>query len=118
MSDSEVVVLPRAALFEFFGKMALPPWTDEKGKQIGSRIECAPIASEIAEWVEQHEIVAEFPFAPGLIDALNDLTDKYGYAGIQHALARTKDAPDSDCRYCDGAGCVACDARHLPTEGE
>lgn len=35
----------------------------------------------------------DFEFAPGLLDTLNDLTDKYGYAGIQHALARTKDAP-------------------------
>lgn len=35
----------------------------------------------------------DFEFAPGLLDTLNGLTDNYGYAGILHALAHTKDAP-------------------------
>lgn len=39
------------------------------------------------------EPAEDFEFAPGVIDTLNGLTDKYGYAGIIHALVHTKDAP-------------------------
>lgn len=55
-ADDEVIVLPRDALIEFFGRMALPPWTDETGATIGSRIDCAPIASEISEWIRAHDL--------------------------------------------------------------
>jgi hypothetical protein len=54
--DPDFVVLPRAALFEFFGEMALPPWPDGKGGQFGSNINCAPIASKISEWVDGHDV--------------------------------------------------------------
>ncbi len=52
--ESDKIILNRSELLEFFGKMALPPWIDEKGKQIGSKIPCAPIASEISDWLDEH----------------------------------------------------------------
>lgn len=54
-AQHDFVVLPRAVLFEFFGRMALPPWRDERGKWIGGNIDCAPIATEIEAWVEANE---------------------------------------------------------------
>lgn len=56
VEDQDFVVLPREALFEFFGYMALPPWTDEHGNTIGNGIDCAPIASAIADWVKAHDL--------------------------------------------------------------
>lgn len=59
MSDDapkEFVVLPRHALFEFLGEIALPPWEDEQGEIIGSRIDCAPIADRITRWVDEHDL--------------------------------------------------------------
>lgn len=54
--DGEVVVLPRGALFEFLGEMAMPPWTDERGRVIGGGINCAAIASRLVEWVDGHDL--------------------------------------------------------------
>ncbi len=56
MSDRDFVVLPRDALFEFFGAMALPPWKDEHGEVIGTHVDAAPLATEIREWVEFHDL--------------------------------------------------------------
>lgn len=55
-SDQDFVVLPREPLFEFLGEMALPPWTDADGSIIGGGIDCAPIASRLIEWVDQHDL--------------------------------------------------------------
>lgn len=57
--EPEYVVLPREALFQFFGKMALPPWRDHDGTLLGSHIDCAPIAQEITEWVDTHDLTKE-----------------------------------------------------------
>lgn len=55
--SAEYVVLPRAALFEFFGEMALPPWPDREGHYcLGGSTPCAPLAEKIVRWVEAHEI--------------------------------------------------------------
>lgn len=54
--DQDFVVLPREALFMFLGEMALPPWTDERGRTIGERIPCAPIALRLTEWVNEHDL--------------------------------------------------------------
>lgn len=54
--DQDFVILPRDSLFQFLGEMALPPWTDERGRQIGERIDCAPIASRLSEWVDEHDL--------------------------------------------------------------
>ena len=43
-------------LFQFFGKMALPPWQDMDGTMIGDNIDCAPIAQEIENWVQDNMI--------------------------------------------------------------
>lgn len=56
MPEPEFVVLPRDALFEFLGEMALPPWIDERGKEIGGGINCAPIAQRLIEWVDGHDL--------------------------------------------------------------
>jgi hypothetical protein len=58
--DAEYVVVPRAALFEFFGRMALPPW-QERGKWIGGNIDCAPIAEEITSWVDANDLSHIYP---------------------------------------------------------
>lgn len=50
-SDREFVVLPRDALFEFFGQVALPP-----GACHPLDADCAPIASRIISWVEGHDL--------------------------------------------------------------
>jgi len=55
-SDRDFVLLPRGPFFEFLARMALPPWTDENGEQIGGGIDCAPIASELVEWVNKHDL--------------------------------------------------------------
>lgn len=52
---AEVIVLPRDALLEFFGEMALPPWV-ENGEVIGGTIDCAPIASRISDWLREHDL--------------------------------------------------------------
>lgn len=52
----EVVVLPRDALFEFLGEMALPPWRDNRGNLIGGDMECAPIAERLSKWVDGHDL--------------------------------------------------------------
>ena len=51
MSDRDFVVLPREALFEFFGAVALPP-----GACHTPDTDCAPIAQRIIEWVEFHDL--------------------------------------------------------------
>ena len=56
MEIRETVTFYREDLLEFFGKMALPPWTDESGMTIGQHIDCAPIASEIERWVAANQI--------------------------------------------------------------
>lgn len=56
MTKPDYVVLPRNALFEFLGKVALPPWQDHDGRLIGTHIDCAPIAQEITAWIDQNEL--------------------------------------------------------------
>ncbi|HEX9995013.1 MAG TPA: hypothetical protein VGB14_18960 [Acidimicrobiales bacterium] len=51
--SDEVVVLPRAKLFELLGEFALPPWRDADGSLIGQHIDCAPIASTLQERIER-----------------------------------------------------------------
>jgi hypothetical protein len=58
--EADYVVVPRTALFEFFGRMALPPWR-ENGKWIGGKIDCAPIAEEIKQWVEDNDLSHLYP---------------------------------------------------------
>jgi hypothetical protein len=58
MNDYPFVTLPREALFQFFGEMALPPWRDEHGHEIGGRVPCAPIAERITTWIAEHEVVS------------------------------------------------------------
>jgi hypothetical protein len=58
--NTDYVVLPRDALFEFFGRMALPPW-QENGEWIGGNIDCAPIAQEIQQWVEDNDLSSVYP---------------------------------------------------------
>lgn len=66
-SEPEVVVLPRDALFQFFGEMALPPWQDERGRTIGGKVECAPLAERITRWVETHDLTDTFDLAPRVV---------------------------------------------------
>ena len=54
--DRDFVLLPRTPLLEFLGEMALPPWTDENGQTIGSRVDAAPIAARIVGWLDQHDL--------------------------------------------------------------
>lgn len=54
--DQDFLVLPRDALFEFLGEMALPPWVDADGSIIGSQIDCAPIAERLMAWVREHDL--------------------------------------------------------------
>lgn len=56
MTEREFVILSRHELFEFLGKMALPPWVDVDGKLIGINIDCAPIVQEIVQWVRHHDM--------------------------------------------------------------
>jgi len=50
------VMLPRRALFEFFGEVALPPWYEADGTKIGGSIDCAPIAQRVIDWIEMHDV--------------------------------------------------------------
>lgn len=54
----DYVLLPKEALFEFFGEVALPPWEDENGYIIGHRVDAAPIADKIAQWIEKHDLAS------------------------------------------------------------
>ncbi len=56
VADRDFVVLPREPLFEMLGEMALPPWVDVDGTSIGGRIDCAPIAQRLTEWVDGHDL--------------------------------------------------------------
>lgn len=64
----ECVVLPRTALLEFLGAVALPPWRDEHGEWIGGNIDCAPIAGRIAEWIRVHDLAQVILHDPDLLD--------------------------------------------------
>jgi len=48
-------------LFQFFGEVALPPWPHADGEMCGSDVDCAPIASKIEEWVEEHKLGVNHP---------------------------------------------------------
>lgn len=61
------VVLRREDLFEFLGRVGLPPWEDERGRPIGERVNCAPLAQEMIDWVEQNEISLPDLFRLGLV---------------------------------------------------
>ncbi len=54
--DRDFMVVPKDALFEFMGEMALPPWTDSDGSTIGGSIDCAPIAERIRAWFKAHDL--------------------------------------------------------------
>ncbi len=46
--DRDFVVLPRQALFEFFGLVALTPWAEDG--------DCAVKADQIIKWIESHDL--------------------------------------------------------------
>lgn len=54
--DADFVVLPRTALLEFFGAVALPPWPDGSGGYCGGGVDCAPLAQRIIDWVDEHDL--------------------------------------------------------------
>jgi hypothetical protein len=56
MADRDFVVLPRDALLELFGELALPPWIDADGSVLGGGIDCAPIAQRITAWIAEHDL--------------------------------------------------------------
>lgn len=60
MPGRDYVVLPRAALFEWLGAVALPPWPDADGHHVlGGDVDCAPIAERLIQWVEQNDLSAD-----------------------------------------------------------
>ena len=50
------VVFTREAIFQMLGKVALPPWPDQKGGYLGGDLDCAVIASELIEAVEEYRV--------------------------------------------------------------
>ena len=48
------VVFTREALFQMLGKVALPPWSDQHGGYLGGDLNCAVIADELQEAVEEY----------------------------------------------------------------
>lgn len=53
---SDTVTFDRTELFEFLGAVALPPWSDNDGRWLGSDIDCAPIAATLRDWVDAHDL--------------------------------------------------------------
>lgn len=72
--DRDFVVLPRDALYEFFGAVALPPWKDADGQLIGTGVDAAPIGNRITNWVEEHDL-AELYFG-GIQLTINDASEE------------------------------------------
>lgn len=54
--DRDFAVLSRDALLEFLGEMALPPWRDAAGNEIGGDIDCAAIAKRITAWLTANDL--------------------------------------------------------------
>lgn len=55
-ANPDFVVLQRDDLLQFLGEVVLPPWPDGKGGWLGEGVNAAPIASQIVEWIKEHEI--------------------------------------------------------------
>jgi hypothetical protein len=75
-------------LLQFLGKVALPPWRDEHGEWVGKGVDCAPIATEIAEWIDAQDLAdavegpAYYPPPAGAAEVaefLRDFADRYPY---------------------------------------
>lgn len=41
-------------LLEWLGAIALPPWRNHKGKLVGTKVDCAPIAQAVGDWLLAH----------------------------------------------------------------
>ena len=58
--ESEVVVLPRTALYEFLGQVAMPPVAFCPARKNGlcpaESVDCAPIAERLTRWVREHQL--------------------------------------------------------------
>lgn len=54
--DRDFAVLSREALLTFLGEMALPPWRDSDGNEIGADIDCAAIAGRITDWLTANDL--------------------------------------------------------------
>lgn len=50
--DDEMIVMRAQDFWELLGEYALPPWTDRDGRQVGSDVDCAPIAEALKARVE------------------------------------------------------------------
>ena len=49
------ILVSRSELLQMLGKYALPPWKDSKGNVLGGDIDCAPLAQELSDAVDDLE---------------------------------------------------------------
>lgn len=59
--EAEAITIDSEDLYGMLGEFALPPWTDADGTQLGGEIDCAEIAEDLIERVEQTRIAASEP---------------------------------------------------------
>ena len=96
-AKSDLVVLKRDELFEFFGAVALPPWTLETGEIVGGSVDCAPIAPRISEWVESHEVTL-----PGVISSPSETPCRK----LRLSSCLGGQWCPFDCEYCHDTDCT------------